>query len=521
MPPLGRFKRNKRSSGKRVFRLFLAGLMGLILAAHGCGQDEKDPFGKARVQIKRLMEARNIASFQVAVAKDGQIVYEEAFGWANVPEKIPATNETMFAVASIEKPFVSTAVMILAERGKIDLHGPVNDYLGGAKLTAFQGSASDATVARLLLHVTGLPYGYYVYGENVPREKRRSNADLLGLAGVLVYPPGTVYEYTNFGYGLIDDIAEHAAGDDLREFIMKEIVAPLGLSHTLYFKTPPPKDKVATQNIPGGTLPLLINEDGYSGMYSTAGDLVRFGMLHLKRHLSGQKRILSDAGIDLLRTCREPGVKITSRTLAWDVQEDYGYQAVMHGGGGPGMHNYLYMIPSEDLVIAYMSNAQYPSSTPVLVELLAAAVPKFSALDRFKGRRWPQWPVLDEKAWRGEWAGKISGPKGTCRVAVVFDAAGSPKMRIEGDGEAGPWLAPNRSVQKNYGRVLYRFDARIPYLIPFAEHDEVIITFLPLGEKLIGSASAAKEKDFGRGENYVLPQYFELTRVKAPDAREP
>jgi hypothetical protein len=60
--------------------------------------------------------------------------------------------------------------------------------------------------------------------------------------------------------------------------------------------------------------------------------------------------------------------------------------------------------------------------------------------------------------------------------------------------------------------LLWRFDAQIPYLLPSAIHDQVIITIWPQGEQLIGSACAAKEKNFGRDENYVLPQYLELTR---------
>jgi hypothetical protein len=61
------------------------------------------------------------------------------------------------------------------------------------------------------------------------------------------------------------------------------------------------------------------------------------------------------------------------------------------------MHNYLYMIPSENLVIAYMSNARYASSTPVLLELLKAALPQFNLWNRLLGRGWPQWSQLAPK----------------------------------------------------------------------------------------------------------------------------
>ena len=74
-------------------------LVPLLTLLAGCGQadrlDASDPFARARGRIQRLMEKQKIASFQVAVARDGKIIYEEAFGWANVQQKIPTTTQTL------------------------------------------------------------------------------------------------------------------------------------------------------------------------------------------------------------------------------------------------------------------------------------------------------------------------------------------------------------------------------------------------------------------------------------------
>jgi CubicO group peptidase (beta-lactamase class C family) len=497
------------------------GLTVLMTLLFGCGQSEQahpeEPFAKARHRIRQLMERQNISSFQVAVAKDGRTIYEEAFGWANVEQKIPTTTQTMHLVASIDKPFTSTALMILAERGKIDLHGPVNAYLGEAKLIASRGSATEATVARMMLHTSGLPYGYYICGDEVPPQGRRTNKQLLDLSGVLVTTPGTRYEYSNIGYGLLGDVVREATGLHVKQFIQDEILVPLGLKRTGFFKSKPPPDAIATQNFEGGVLPAAFDAEGYTALYSTAGDLARFGMFHLKAHLPDQKPILTDRSLDLLWQYHEPGVECTTRRLGWDVQQDFGFETVQHGGGGPGIHNWLYMIPSENLVIALMSNARYSNtySDAVLVELIAAAL-SGSGQDKLKpgaGRGYPRRTEINPADFQGRWTGRIEGPKGRCFIVVDFDFRGQPKLQFEGD-ERGKlhWIAPNRRVSKGHQTCLWRFDAQIPYLSPFAPHDEVILMLWPEGTRLVGSASAAKEKDFGRGENYVLPQFVELSK---------
>ena len=93
--------------------------VALLLLLCGCDKCEwvasDNPFAQAECRIEKLMQTKNIASFQVAIARRGEIVYEKAFGMANVEKQISATPETMYLVASIGKPFVSTALMVMAE----------------------------------------------------------------------------------------------------------------------------------------------------------------------------------------------------------------------------------------------------------------------------------------------------------------------------------------------------------------------------------------------------------------------
>lgn len=102
-------------------------------------------------------------------------------------------------------------------------------------------------------------------------------------------------------------------------------------------------------------------------------------------------------------------------------------------------------------------------------------------------RGYPPITRLNPAEFEGTWSGFIRGRRGN---------------------------APSGDVAKRHKHLLWRFNACIPYLAPFATHDEVIAAIWPEAGKLIDSAAAAKEKRFGQGENWVLPQYVELTRSR-------
>lgn len=102
-------------------------------------------FGAVEERLRQDFQASGVPSLAVAVARHGGLLWETAFGWAEVKHRVPATTETMYSVASTTKPFTATALMILAERGQIDLDRPVNDYLpADSRLKVWIGNPEDA-----------------------------------------------------------------------------------------------------------------------------------------------------------------------------------------------------------------------------------------------------------------------------------------------------------------------------------------------------------------------------------------
>ena len=175
----------------RLMPAFLATLLtcpAIAQRTHSTSSTAQDNFAAVRAYINKTITEKQLPSVSVAVAKDGKIIWEEAFGWADREKMIPATPGTVYALASLTKPYTSTGVMELVEQRKIDLDRPINEYLGSAPLTAIVGDASGATVRRVLCHTSGLPIhsvNLLGNGDQVPPK-----ADTIRRYGTLVNPPG-------------------------------------------------------------------------------------------------------------------------------------------------------------------------------------------------------------------------------------------------------------------------------------------------------------------------------------------
>src|SRR5690606_41100347 len=112
--------------------------------------------------------------------------------------------------------------MQLVERGRIDLDRPANDYLGAAKIHSRTWDASGATVRRVLSHSSGLPLHYEFFYDGEEHAPRNTDQGIERY-GVLVSPPGEVYQYSNLGYGILERIVEQVHGGDYAELMQQHV----------------------------------------------------------------------------------------------------------------------------------------------------------------------------------------------------------------------------------------------------------------------------------------------------------
>ncbi len=358
------------------------------------------------------IEATGVPSIAYAIAKNGRIVYEGARN---------ATVHTPFPLASATKPMVATAVMLLAERGKLDLDQPAH---------------GPWTVRQLLNHTSGLPT-YATIRWSGEASPQRTFAETFRKYGFSAHPPGVVSEYSNLGYGLLGEIIAEKSGMSLAAFLEQEVFRPLGMRDTVMLETAVmPPDGARKHDFEGKPLPDTVNDTpGAGNIWSSVHDLVRFGMFHLDDRPS---RVLTPASKELMRSYIEPGALYpyydsSPYGLGWYFRTTKnGTHVVWHEGGMPGASSILVLLPDYEIAAAVVINANDRNDVAQSVanQLIAAVEPKVETLtfvptDGFS-------PYDAQPAYLGAWEGTLTVDGKPLRTTMTFEAGGNINVAIDG-----------------------------------------------------------------------------------------
>ncbi len=409
-----------------VFLLFSLIVVSRAQTANG-NHAVDDRFNGVRAFIRKQMFERNIPSVAVAVARDGKIIWEEAFGWADRENRIAATPHTVYSLASISKPITATGLMILKERGKIDLDRPVNDYLGEAKIKVRVGNPADATVRRVANHTAGLPLHYQFFYED-ETYRAPSRDETIRRYANSVTAPGEKHEYSNLGYGILDYVIERVSAKSYAEFMRTEVFQPLGLTH-MSVDIAPGLEKYQAVRYGGDGLPIpfyAFDHAGGSAVYASAQDLIRFGLFHLKAHLPDQKPILSDQTIDEMQRPTAQSGPDTGYGIGWNTTVFPGnHPVVAHGGGMGGVATSLPLFPQDKIAIVVLTNSSSPAPGLISNEIIAALVPEARPKSPPQNQPAPEPVFRPTSELIGAWKGTVQ----TYKEAIPFT------MEIKPDGD--------------------------------------------------------------------------------------
>lgn len=402
------------------------------------GTGARDPrFNAARAYIREVMKRYALPSISVAVAKDGKIVWEQGFGWADREKRQPATPDTMYSLASVTKTFTAVAVMQLVEQGMIGLDGSANAYLGPARLRGLAGNADGATIRRILEQTSGLPLHWQYFYSDQPYAASPIEITIFRY-GILVTPPGAVYQYSNLGYGILGYIVSRVSGMSYSDYMRSRVFLPLSLTHTSVGIAPGFGPYAARYDAKQRPIPFYtFDHVAASGIYSSADDLVRFGMFELKDHPAGQQPILKDATIDEMHKPVVPiGFQGTDYAMGWFVHlDDHGYVDVFHSGEMPGVTTMLSLYPAANLAVVVLTNKDIGplAIEPVSEQIVAAMLPKYAAALRANPHEYPGPPERSSRPaseLAGRWIGDVRTWRGEIPLEMDFQADGSIHVKL-------------------------------------------------------------------------------------------
>jgi CubicO group peptidase (beta-lactamase class C family) len=494
------------------FALSLAVAAVLLLPVQAAAQETAAPCANPRVQkvlesLPELMAEADLPSIAVAVGERGRISCEAAFGWASRAERVAATPETMYSLASISKPFTATAVMHFVEKRALGLDKPANDYLGAAKLRAFEGRVERATIERLLTHTAGLPLHYqffYAGGPPVP-----TMDEAISRYGIVVYPPGERFFYSNFGYGVLERILERVGGRPYAEVLRDVVLQPLGLQSTIVsdgagLDAGRAAVRYGTDGDP--IRPYTFDHVAASGVWSSARDLVRFGLFHLGQDADGTGPVVSRRTRRRMQerhaTADSPG---QTRGLGWGNSRGvYGYRRVAHTGSMPGVSTVLSLYPDAGVAVVVLTNTNNGRVVAQIERQLAAAVlplrPGTSAAEQLRSTGGAATVVSSAPAGspnlssiRGHWAGiaRVAGRDVPLALTVGDEAdvrvriGAGPEARVVGARIHNRWFTGGTSAP------LAPPDAAPP---EHAAH-RTLFTLTRRGQRLTGWATAVSTAD--------------------------
>ena len=336
--------------------------------------------------VSRFMAANQIPGISVAVVQNGQYVWSEGFGMADLENHVPATPQTLYRLASISKSLTATAAMQLWERGKIDLDAPIQKYC-----PAFPQKQWPITTRELLGHLGGIRH-YKSEDESDPEISNTKHFDSPIEAGIhffanddLFAQPGTKFHYSTQGFTLVGCAIEGATGGKYVDYLRENIFIPAGMTHTVVddrYSIIPYRTRFYAKDESGAVVNADFLDSSYKipggGWLSSADDMAHFEIAILN------DKLIKRATRDIMWTPQKAadgtqnGYALGWGTGKWGNSKSSDVLEVGHDGGQQGTSTYFTMLPQQRDGVVVLINMQGAKANDLgndLLKIVLAASP--------------------------------------------------------------------------------------------------------------------------------------------------
>jgi len=348
---------------------------------------------------ERVIAEGQIPGASVALASEGEVVYERGFGHRDAARRLPVTPDTRFGLGSVTKSFPALAIVQLEEAGRLSVMDPVTRWLPAFTLPRAEDAryTPEITIHHFLTHASGIPpepallhaHAASICADpdfdrmhppplGVPPEIRTferisTYEDLMALMArqdlAALGPPGRVISYSNEGYVLLAAIVERASGQSFPAYLQAHILDPLRMTRTGWYtaSTPPLEPEVipfAVDTSSGSRevfpSPAWWDQGamfGNGGLKSTVQDLLRYLEIYRTGGVSHGQRIVSAGGIAKMTTPHQPIPTGGAYGYGLRIGEaPGGLRTVEHGGGNKGVATHVVVVPERGLTAVALTN---------------------------------------------------------------------------------------------------------------------------------------------------------------------
>jgi CubicO group peptidase (beta-lactamase class C family) len=462
--------------------------------------------------VPYALASADVAGAVVVVVKDGQVLTEKGYGYADVKTHRPVDPKaTLFRPGSVSKLFTWTAVMQQVEAGKIDLDADVNKYLDFKIPPRADG---PITMRDLMTHTPGFaeqlkhifpakidrlqPLGKYLATNTPPR----------------IFPAGEVPAYSNYGAALAGYIVQRVSGEPFDQYVARHIFAPLGMDHSSFSQPLQPNllagMSTGYDRASGKTATYELVAPAPAGSLAATGDdMSRFMIAHLQNGQFNGQRILSEA---TARQMHAPQAKhvppLNGMALGFYHEDVNGQEIIGHGGDTKVFHSDLHLLLGQNVGIFISMNS---AGRDGLVENI-----RLDLLQNFMDRYYPvPEQHLPTTATAKQHAQMVAGAyRSSRRVDTGFlrlaNLLGQSKITANADGTiTAPLLGDKPTVWREVAPFVWK-DATGKHTLAAALKDGKVVA---IGQDSFAAITVDQPVPFAYRSSWNLPLFIGMCLV--------
>lgn len=341
----------------------------------------------AEFRIEQIMNQYHIPGAAAALIVDQEVIWQEYFGVANVEQGIPITEETIFKLWSLAKPFTAVETMRLVEEGQIDLDVPITEYVPEFTIHSRFSESEPITIRHLLAHRSGLPRNAcarpdWHYGADALSRLAASLKECY-----LAYRTGERYKYSNIGYETLGYIIQEIRGQPFPVYMHDHLLDPLGMENSSFW---------SGEVFGVGELDSAQIATGYefyegqhfaydqldvarvpsSNLYATIADLTEFvRFIFRKGEVNGEQLVKPETLSAMFENQFDDTADPRQMGLGWKIGPVVGGEMIIWHDGGPteGTGSLAAVLPESKLGVILLANStafESAISVPLAMELL-------------------------------------------------------------------------------------------------------------------------------------------------------